>query len=285
MKRRNTLKSIGGIGLASVLGIGASGTASTSDRNGAENNNPGRVASYNGDRTLVPPDLGGFDHVILYLAEGDPNPDWDRQEEAMWFQKEIMGRSTEEVVANRNAAVEFFAERFGLHFPDADEDDVFETVDSTSGIDATLRPFAKDPNDGYTAYVVSGRAMPNNHGGDTTNLDPESTGKVRDGGWIAEIEGDAEFGGSYGAGGESGFEAGTIVLFGNYNIRMGDREPPIVLDYESEHPVPPAGRVPRAFNCDLRHEEWGEGQVHGVSGGTMSPTGIRNVITFPPSLG
>jgi hypothetical protein len=57
-----------------------------------------------------------------------------------------------------------------------------------------------------------------------------------------------------------------------------------LIHYESEHPIPPAGRVPHAFNCDLFHDEWGEGQVHGTTGGTMAG-GIRNVLTFPSTLG
>lgn len=63
-----------------------------------------------------------------------------------------------------------------------------------------------------------------------------------------------------------------------------DDEDPIVIHVDSEHPIPPmTGRVPVAFNCDLVHEEWGEGQVHGTTGGTMAG-GIRNVLTFPPML-
>lgn len=62
---------------------------------------------------------------------------------------------------------------------------------------------------------------------------------------------------------------------------MGDAEDPIVIRYESEHPILPLD-MPVAFNCDLFHDEWGEGQVRGT---TNAPGGgIRNVLTFPPSL-
>lgn len=65
---------------------------------------------------------------------------------------------------------------------------------------------------------------------------------------------------------------------------MGDNEDPIVIHYESGHPIPPvANRIPGAFNCDLLHVKWGEGQVHGTVGGTAAG-GIRNVLTFPPML-
>lgn len=285
MKRRNTLKAIGGIGLAGSLGIGSSGTALASDQNEQEeSDNPGRVATYNGKKTLVPPDLGGFDHVLLYLADGEPTPDWDNVAEAEVFQREIMGRSTGEILADRNAAAEFYRERFGLDFPEAEaEDDLFTVVDSQRGVDATLSPLMLDPGVGYTAYVLSGRALPNFHGDGTTNTDTNTTGKVRDGGWIATINEDATLGGNYGADGPSDVVAGTILAFGDYNIRMGDKEDPIVIHYDSEHPITPPERIPVAFNCDLEHEEWGEGQVHGTMGGTMAG-GIRNVLTFPPTL-
>jgi hypothetical protein len=74
-----------------------------------------------------------------------------------------------------------------------------------------------------------------------------------------------------------------MVTFGDYSTRMGDNEDPIEIRVLSEHPIVAGGRVPAAFNCDLLHDEWGEGQVHGTLGGTMGP-GRRNVLTFPPSL-
>jgi hypothetical protein len=285
MNRRNSLRMMGGIGLAGVLGTAAGGTAAADDRGRrGRNENPGRVGTYGGKKTLAAPGLGGFDHVLVYLADGEPTPGWDSVAEAEHFQRDIMGRSTQEITDDRNAAVEFYDERFGLDFPEAEEeDDLFTVVDSQSGVDATFRPLYQDPGVGYTAYVVSGRAMPNNHGDGTTNTDENLTGKVRDGGWIAVINEDATLGGSYGATGASDVQAGGLLAFGDYNIRMGDSEDPIVIHYESEHPIAPTERVPVAFNCDLFHEEWGEGQVHGTTGGTMAG-GLRNVLTFPPTL-
>lgn len=277
------------IGIGALIGLG-SGAAGASP--GSEDSieqplsaagNPGKVAPYNGQKTLAASGLGGFDHVLVYLADGEPTPDWNSVEEAEHFQRDIMGRSTEEIIADRNASINFYWDRFGLDFPEANKDNLFEKVPSVGEIDATLAPLYQDPGTGYTAYVVSGRAMPNNHGDDTTNTDENQTGKVRDGGWIATIHEDATLGGSYGDEGSSDVAAGTVLAFGDYNIRMGDRQDPIVIHYESEHPIQFGGRVPVAFNCDLHHEEWGEGQVHGTTGGTMGG-GIRNVLTFPPSL-
>ena len=283
MNRRNTLKTIGGIGLASVLGAGASGTvAADAPGRGDRTNNPGRVATYNGRTTKTAPGLGGFDKVLLYLA--DPDPDWEGEVSARRFQEEFMGRSTEEAVEDKNAGIAFFEERYGLEFPEATEENVYESVDSYGDIDATLNPTMLSPGTGYTAYVISGMSMPNNHGTDHTNTDPELTGKVRDGGWWAFLNEDTAYGGEYEDIDDSEFPEGTIVLWGDYNIRMGDREDPLVIHYDSDHPVVPGGLspAPRAFNCRLEHEDWGEGAVRGVSGGDMA--GIRNVLTFPPEL-
>jgi len=246
--------------------------------------NPGRVGNYNGDKTLVPPNLGGFDHVLLYLADGDPFPDWDRVAKAEFFNREIMDRSTEEIFEVRREAIDFHWERFGLDFPYPEaEDDLFAVVDSQGDIDATFAPGMLNPGTGYTAYVVSGKGMPNTYGDGTTNTDTNATGKVRDGSWGATLNEDATLGGTYGATGDSDVPAGTSVTFGDYSIRMGDNEEPIEIRFLSEHPIVRRGRVPSAFNCDLEHDEWGEGQVHGTLGGTMG-TGLRNVLTFPPSL-
>ena len=279
MNRRNSLKTIGAIGLAGLLGTSASGSVAA--RNGSSSN-PGRVATYNGQRTNTAPGLGGFDKVLLYLA--DPDPDWEGEVSAQRFQEDIMGRSPEEALADRNAGIEFFEERFGLEFPEADLDSLYESVDSTGDIDATLNPTMLSPGTGYTAYVISGRSMPNNHGDGHTNTDPEVTGKVRDGGWWATLNEEAAFGGDYAGIDDREFPENSIVLWGDYDIRMGDQEDPIVIHYDSDHPVVPGDETPapRAFNCRIEHEKWGEGAVRGISGGDM--TGIRNVLTFPAEL-
>jgi hypothetical protein len=284
MNRRDTLKAIG---IGALFGAGA-GTATARPGGGhggdGDTKNPGRVGEYNGSKTLVPPNLGGFDHVLLYLADGNPFPDWDGRAMAEFFHREIMGRSTEEIFEIRRRAIDFHWERFGIDFPYPEtEEDLFSVVDSQGDIDATFSPSMLNPGTGYTAYVVSGKGMPNTHGGGTTNTDTHATGKVRDGSWGATLNEEADLGGTYGATGESHVPAGAIVTFGEYSIRMGDNEDPIEILFLSEHPIVADPRVPSAFNCDLLHDEWGEGQVHGTLGGTMG-SGLRNVLTFPPSL-
>ena len=287
MQRRETLKTIGGVSIASILGLGASGTAAAGTHGrGGQTRNPGRVGRYNGNRTLVPQKLGGFDRVLLYIADGltEEETGWDGAANAEFFQREIMGRSDEEILETRNEAVEFHREFAGLEFPEADPDNLFGAVESEDGT-AILSAGMLDPGRGYTAYVVSGRGMPNNHGDGTTVTDPEVTGHVRDGTFGARFTEPTELGGSYGAEFPDYAEvpAGASLPFGDYNIRMGDNEDPIEIRFFPEHPVIFEGPAPSAFNCELVHEEWGEGQVHGTTGGTMAP-GIRNVLTFPPSL-
>lgn len=285
MDRRDTLKAIG---IGALFGASANTVSATSGEDDESDdhseNNPGRVGTYNGNKTLAAPNLGGFDKVLLYMREPGPSDD-DGEVSGRRFQEDIMGRTMDEIVGDRNAGVEFFEERFGLEFPKADEDTVFDSVSSENDIEATLKPMMLAPSAGYTAYVISGRGMPNNHGDGHTNINPEVTGKVRDGGWWAFLDEASAYSGEYGNEIYDGeFPEGSLVLWGDYNIRMGDQEDPIVIHYDSDHPVP-FGRdspAPMTFNCRVEHAEWGEGAVRGVTGGDMN--GNRNVLTFPAQL-
>jgi hypothetical protein len=282
MNRRNTLKTIG---IGALFGATA-GTASATPGNGggggSDSNNPGRVGRYDGQKTFLPPDLAGFDQVLVYLAEPLVDGEWDSGEQAERFQREIMGRDEAATETDRRTAEAFYEERFGLTFPG--EADLFEPEMSEDGT-ARLSPFYQDPDVGYNAYAVSGRAMPNNRDDGATNRDEMLAGKVRDGGWIVSITEDTTLRGTYGEdyGDGDGFDidAGGTLAYGDYNIKLGDNEEPIVIHYESEHPILPLD-MPVAFNCDLFHEEWGEGQVRGTT--NVPGGGIRNVLTFPPSL-
>ncbi len=289
MQRRDTLKTVGGIGIASLLGLGASGSAAANQH--GQSRNPGRVGQYSGCRTLVPPDLAGFDHVLTYIADGEPDPEWDGGPAgAEYFHRDILGRTDEEILERRNEAIDFHYERYGVEFPKAEShDELFDVVDSIGDIDATLSPGMLDPARGYTAYVVSGRGMPNNYGDGTTNTDPQATGHVRDATFGARFNEETEVGGEYAEQFGDDYPddivvpEGASLPWGEYSIRMGDNEEPINITFFPQHPVIIQGAAPSAFNCGLHHEKWGEGQVHGTTGGTMAP-GIRNVLTFPPSL-
>ena len=285
MQRRETLKTFGAIGIAGALAAGSVPATGARRPQG----NPGRVGTYSGNKTLVPPDLAGFDQVLVYIAEGQGHPDWDGLEGATWFHRELLGRSDEEIREIRNTAIDFHYERYGVEFPESKAgDDPFETVESVGDVEATLSPGMLDPARGYTAYVVAGKGMPNNFGDGTTNTDPEAVGHVRDATFGASIDEATELGGEYAD--EFGDDypddvsvpAGTSLPWGEYNIRMGDQEDPIHITFFPQHPVIIQGAAPSAFNCTLAHDEWGTGQVHGTTGGTMP--GIRNVLTFPPHL-
>lgn len=67
MQRRETLKTVGGIGVASLHGIGASGTVAASEqRLASQKNNPGRLATYNGHETKTAP--GSGDSIRCYYT-------------------------------------------------------------------------------------------------------------------------------------------------------------------------------------------------------------------------
>lgn len=198
MNRRDTPKTIG---VGAPFGAAAGTATATPGQGGNDSNDPGRVGNYNGERTLVPPNLGGFDRVLLRLADADPFPNWDRVAKAEFLEREIVGRSTAEIFEVRREATDFHRERFGLDFPyPADEDDLFAVVDSRGDTDATVSPGMLNPGRGHTAYVVSGKGTPNTHGDGETNTDANATGKVRDGSWGATLDEDATLGGTMGAG-------------------------------------------------------------------------------------
>ncbi|WP_255152725.1 hypothetical protein [Halorarius halobius] len=279
MNRRNTLKALGSIGVAATASLGTASASKGGDGNDESPKNPGRVNAYNGRKTLATPDLGGFDHVLVYLAEPKIEGEWDGVEKAEHFQREIMDRTTDEIMANRRTAETFYEERFGIELESFDgEDELFEPKTTDDG-KAVLNPAYQDPDVGYHAYVVSGRGMPNPYDEDATNRDEMRTGKVRDGGWHVTIREPMTLHGTYG--GEEGVEidAPSLLAFGNYNIKMGDQEAPIVLDFKSADPILVYLDGPKAFNCDLSHDDWGAGAARGVIG--LPGGAIRNVLTFP----
>lgn len=144
-----------------------------------------------------------------------------------------MGRSTAEIMEARRNAEAFHADRFGVEVePFEGEDELFDVKETPDG-KAQLEPAYQNPAVGYTAYVVSGRAMPNVTGDGTTNLDESRTGKVRDGGWHVRIKEPMTLHGSYGGSDGVDVDAPTTLAYGHYNIKLGDEEPPIVIRFES----------------------------------------------------
>ncbi|HEY5572218.1 MAG TPA: hypothetical protein VIK64_04300 [Anaerolineales bacterium] len=220
------------------------------------------------------PTPNGFDKFLVYMAAGVYDPDEPNPLTPQVFQREIMGRSDEEIAQDRAAAIAFFNERFGLNL--TDPGGLFTTF-TQNGVE--FSPLAFDPRNEYRAYVVSEERV------------PSSGWVVRDGGWrvgVVDPEGitlGGEFAGVH-------IPQNTSMVFGNYNIQRtlpGGREiEPIIIHYESGGPIirnaDLAGGL--MFRCDLFSEEFGEGLAQGISAGVTLPDGrfqanIRNVLTFP----
>jgi hypothetical protein len=216
-------------------------------------------------------DAGGFTKFLVYMAEplagepllGDPEA----------FQREVMGRSTEEIEADKAAAEEFFLRRFGVDFTSTSS----ELFGEEEIEEATFGPFAVSDAFNYRAYVISGEHV------------PAKGWQVRDGGWMVTMTEDTVLHGEYGGTEGKAVSAGTVFVFGNYNIKVQrpksgappHAEETIVIHYESGGPIVADADGVTSFICDLTHPEWGAGQARGI----VSPNGeVRNVLTFPPGL-
>ncbi len=294
---------------------------------------------YGGRTTKTPDGLGGYDNVLMYLAAGivdgpTESPREDDPNRIKWFQKDLMQRTMAEIVADRQACHDHWKEFWGIAYDgDAEgtvyvvdpvtgdeteltdppsngevtEDNVFKTfVWEPEGTDAVVREFALmlDPKIGYTNYLKTGDSVPNNHepANGTTNRDPFTPNKIRDGGyWIFGIEdddipfdslygdptfwftdaGDKRMGGDDklyldGIGPDRAIHGElpqqTGLFWGDYNIYRGENQDPLIIHYESRFPTEfnPHSGIPRAFMCELQCAEFetdsnpkGLGRVHG----------------------
>jgi len=351
MDRRKLMQAIGGLGIASTLGLGATGTALADDHGGGKGRDDGDgngsngsgtgsgYTPYGGRSTKTAPELGGYDNVLMYLAAGivdgpTESPREDDPNRIKWFQKDLMGRTMEEIVADRQACHDHWKSFWGVAYDgdaggtvhvvdpvtgaeteladppsngEVTEDNVFETfVWKPDGTDAVVREFALmlDPKIGYTNYLKSGDSVPNNHepGAGTTNRDPFTPNKIRDGGyWIFGVgEDDIPLDSLYGKptfwytddgekrmGGDDKLYLDGIgpdraihdelpqqtgLFWGDYNIFRGDEQDPLIIHYESRFPTEfnPHSGIPRAFMCELQCAEFetdsnpkGLGRVHG----------------------
>jgi len=136
------MKTIGGIGLAGAFGTGTAAASEHSDtpRSGRAQQQGDQYTPYGGQRTQVAPQVGTFDHVLAYLAEGivdgptvsphavddegNPvNPDspyWDVGGVegdpllAKLWHFDIQRRTVEEVIADRQAHHDYCLDHFGI---------------------------------------------------------------------------------------------------------------------------------------------------------------------------
>jgi hypothetical protein len=178
----------------------------------------------------------------------------------MNFQRKVMGRSDEEIEEQRQLAIDFFKQRFGL-----------DVVNDTENLYFT--GFEIDPRNEMRAYTISGVHV------------PRRGWKVRDGGWgvfVINPEGvtlGGEFEGMH-------IPVNSGMVYGEYNIEVPFKEN-IVIHFESDLPYIPDQFGAGAIRCKLFSEDFGEG----LAGGLVNPVflddnflmqqDIRNILTFP----
>jgi hypothetical protein len=206
----------------------------------------------------VTPTPQGFDKYIVYMAAGRYNADVAPVEGdlSMWYHKDVMGRSDEEIAEVHAEADAYFEKQFGPNLPSA-------------------MPFAFDPRDEYRVYVSSGEEV------------PSEGWVIRDGGFMVMLMEDTVLYGEYG--GEQGkfVPAGSMLVYGDYNIdRTPSGKDPMIIHYHSAapimmHPYEPGFKI----DCTIISEEFGIGRAQGFSSPLivdgMTQVNIRTVLTFP----
>jgi hypothetical protein len=249
---------LGGVGKLAVGGaVLATPAAALAGRNPA------------GGRCAVPTPAG-FRKLLVYMAEGNAGSITDPAF-VLAFQREVYGRDEAAVAAYAREAMQFFRERFGLDFTGA-------TAPTTVGPwqieGAVLQGSVFSPGNGYTAYVVSEEAV-GPHGW-----------VVRDASFNVRLTADQTLHGTWGGGPGKPAKAGSAMTFGDYNIKVdkpggSERGNTILIHFESGSPIIGDVDGTRHFVCDLAHAVWGAGHARGL----VTPDGgVRNVLTFPPSL-
>lgn len=216
----------------------------------------------------------GYDQYLVYLMNGVVDADAPGlPPEGEFFQREIMERTAEEAEAEFRRAEQFFLERFGVDFASVEADDGIKTIDNLS---LDTEGFMLAPERNYRVYTIAGMDV------------PDEGWEVRDGGWAVMVgEGGATLKGEWGGPDGTEVPAGSMFVFGDYNIDAGAGNAPILIHYQSSAPIVPTETGVQAFSCELTHEEWGTGLANGVilppedlGDGTVKHT-VRNVLTFP----
>lgn len=221
----------------------------------------------------------GFDQVLLYMGTGifdpansEPRPGLTDCEglfcDGMYFQKEVMNRTDDEIENLETDAKAFYKNRFGI---DLDSEEF-------SGR-ASMSMFTVNPDFEYRVQMAS-----------SMNVNPNGW-MIRDGGFRLDIL-DPE-GISLGGDSEGLFAPpGSAMFFGHYNIlatNNGDiPKEEIIIHYQSKFPAFTLENGVFMFACDMFHDDWGQGLGMGniqflpLNDGRMRGNG-RNVLSFPPS--
>ena len=216
------------------------------------------------------PTPAGFRKFLVYMAEGNAGSITD-PDVVLAFQRDVYGRDEAAVRAYARQAMQFFLDRFGLDFTGATAPTAVGPWEIEG---AVMQGSVFSPANGYTAYVVSEEAV-----------GPRGW-VVRDSSFNVRLTADQTLHGTWGGIGGKPAREGSVVVFGDYNIKVdkpgaSERGETIQIHFESGSPI--IGDIDGQFHfvCDLSHPEWGAGHARGV--GTPDG-GVRNVLTFPPSL-
>ena len=212
-----------------------------------------------------PPENFGFQ--LVYMADGifDPSTGPSAAELSDWFHKDVMGRSDEEIEAERQKAHEHFEAQFGL---DLELEEVMA--------------FDQDPRTQYRAYKITGYRV------------PEEGWLVREGGFMVNLAAGTTLYGAFGGAEGVTLPGDGMIVYGEYNIDVtapgtGNDPDDIIIHYQSESPIVPTGEFGTAFLCRVTSddfEDFGGGLAQGVFRNHVTEDGrqvanIRNVLTFP----
>jgi len=226
---------------------------------------------------IVPP--AGYDGLIVFMANAKVPVGMIQPVAGDNFQHNIMHRDDAAYEAERQQALAYFKERYGVANADTNPNFLFGNYQ--------VEPFAN-----YRSYYISGEKV------------PESGWEVRDGGWQMRVINpmgytwtSGEFAGRFAP-------PGTYVAYGDYNILTNDcggqascaspRE--IVMHYQSRCPITIQGAMlpdvlTFQFSCEVFSDKLGQGLGQGLSHPKLDDLGAsfqynaREVITFSSQLG
>lgn len=179
--------------------------------------------------------------------------------DGMHFFKDVLGLTDQEIEERRLAAIDFYAERFGI---DVNDPKVYMTG------------FQIDPAADYRAIMMTGKGK-----------NPGKGYPIIDGGFAVAVIDPAglDLGGEFEG---THVPAGTMFAAGgSYVIKRGHHKKDIVINYQSRGPMQPVG-TGGVINCEVVHPVWGKGlgwgyfEFHSLSNGQISAQ-VRNVLTFP----
>ena len=222
----------------------------------------------------------GFQIHLVYIASGFDNctggndscqvvdglvvDDLGRPVADDHFERYTMGRDDIELSNYRNAALQFFADRFGGEIISG-VSSVNNAAEVLFWVEQNMFPFTLDPRTGYRAIAISKQKVP------TEGF------IVRDGGWQLVLN-------------------GRVGVFGEYSIQtkkkvgdaFGQHKSDLILHYQSQNLINfnpnPVG--PTAFDCELWLGDYdlANPQMRGFAQGVFNPSSpvanIRNVLTL-----